>query len=180
MILGNVELSFQNGPQPAVDVLAVVWTAGDPFKDPAPNAIADWIAGYDESLRGRVREAMTTAGFSWSDGQRLIIPTGGLLSFSNLLLVGATPGTPRDWRGWRHVGRLVRHGLLEAEARRPGLLVERIFPTGLGELSEGLFAPIGPADSARFRSFTFTGGIAWTVHDRTAVAETVSRIQKTK
>lgn len=172
-----MELTFINEAHPAVDVLAAVWTAGDPFMDPAPNAIADWIGDYDRVLEGRVLEEMTSARFAWADGQRLLVPAGGLLPFDRLLLVGATPPEPRDWQGWRHVGRLVRLGLLEAKARRPGLLIERIFPTGLAELSLGLFTASAPGDRKRFPSCTFTGGITWTVHDRTAVQEAVTRIE---
>lgn len=168
-----MDLTFVNEPAPAVDVLAAVWTAGDPFQDPAPNAVADWVAVYDDAVGGRIRAAMRGAGFSWADGQRVLVPTGGSLPFGTLLLVGATPPQPREWQGWRHVGRQVRLGLREAGARRPGLLIERIFPTGLADLSSGLFALSAATDAMRFASFTFTGGIAWTVHDRRAVAEAV-------
>lgn len=166
-----MDLAFVNEPEPSVDVLAVIWTAGDPFKDPAPNAVADWIHDYDLALGGKILEAMAAADFTWANGQRLRFPTAGSLGFGALLLVGATPPDPSDWQGWRHVGCLVRQGLSEAEARRPGLLVERIFPTGLAELTTGLITPTTPDDVLLFESLTFTGGICWTEHDRRAVME---------
>ena len=82
-----------------------------------------------------------------------------------------TKENPEDWQGWRHVGSLLRQGLLVAGARRPGLLVERIFPTGLADLSTGLLTQTGSNDTMRFESVTFTGGICWTEHDRHAVIE---------
>lgn len=164
-----MHLAVLNEPLPEVDVLVALWTAGDPFTDTGPTVLADWVQRYDEALQGRVLQAMRSTGFAWQEGQRLWVPTGGDLPFDALVLVGATPAQPNQWQGWDHVGRLVRRALQEAEARHLGLLIDRIFATGVEDLAAGLCAPLGAKDTLTLESLVVTGSIEWAQADLDAL-----------
>jgi len=164
-----VHLAVLNEPLPQVDALVALWTAGDPFTDTGPTVIADWVLRYDGALQGRVLQAMHATGFAWQEGQRLWVPTGGDLPFDALALVGATPAQPNQWQGWDHVGRLVRRALQETEVRHVGLLIDRIFATGVEDLAAGLCAPLGAKDTLTLESLVVTGSIDWAQADLDAL-----------
>ena len=139
----KLALRLCNDPQPEVSTLAVVWSAGDPAAADHPTVIARWLRGWDDALDGALGRAQQEAGFAWTLQSHLWLETRGRLPFAKLLLFGATPRTEDEWPGWDGIGE--RLGRLVAPGRRDslGLVVDRIFATGLGELATGLRLGLG-------------------------------------
>ncbi len=163
----ELTLRFCQEATPAVSLLTVVWPAGDPAGADYPTVIATWLGQWDDALGGALTRQQQCDGFAWALDSHLWLETQDRLPFPTLLLVGATPRSEADWPGWTVIGE--RLGRL-ASARRGdslGVVVDRIFAPGLGELATGLFTGLGA--TSPLRELVICGSIAWTDADREVV-----------
>jgi hypothetical protein len=146
-----------------VELLAAVWPAGDPSADPCPTVIDSWLRDWDAQLAGALTRACRDQGFAWALSSHLWLETQHRLPFSTLLLLGATPLVEADWPGWTAIGGQLGDLVAERSARSLGLVVDRMFAPGLGELATGLFGALGAGQSPE--ELVITGSIAWTDAD---------------
>ncbi len=160
-------IRFCNEPRPDVSLLAVVWPAGDPAESEWPTVIDSWLREWDDALEGAVAAACLRAEFAWGLSTHVWIEPPDRVDFPTLLLVGATPRTEADWPGWTDIGAGLANLLTGRPYRSPGIVVDRIFAPGLGELAAGLFGALGAETT--LDELVITGSIAWTDADREAV-----------
>ena len=163
----ELTLRLCNDPLPAVSRLAVVWPAGDPAAAEYPTVIAAWLRQWDDALDGALFRQQRREEFAWMLNTHLWRRTQDQLPFANLLLLGATPRSEAEWPGWIALGEQLGGLLASRPGSDLGLVVDRIFATGLEELATGLFVGLGAAQPTE--QLVISGSIAWTEQDRAAV-----------
>lgn len=160
-------LRFCGESRPEVDLLAVVWPGGDPAASEWPTVIDTWLRDWDAALEGGLTRVCRAQEFVWALSSHVWIETQGRLPFPSLLLLGATPPSDVQWPGWTGIGARLGNQVAGRSARSLGLVLDRIFAPGLGELAAGLFGALGAGEAPD--ELVIAGSIAWTSADGEAV-----------
>lgn len=145
----------------------MVWPAGDPAASEWPTVIDAWLREWDTALEGGLTRVCQARGFGWALASHAWIETLGRLPFASLLLLGATPPSEAEWPGWTGIGGQLGDLVAGRSVQSLGLVVDRIFAPGLGELARGLFGALGAGEVPR--ELVIAGSIAWTDADGEAV-----------